>query len=269
VAALTSPSLPPISFPFGPYGGVRSRSGLAPQPPSGRRGRLYRRRGLILDLDDTLYPRERYVRSGFAAVAKYLERRWGIPGNTAFSLLSRAFTSAHVGREFQAVCQKYELPREEITSMLRAFRAHKPNLWLPYETSQVLRQLRTEGWRLAILTNGLPSVQKAKIEALALEPMVDHVIYAETVTRRGKPDPAVFYEALNRIDLPADRCVVFGDDPMTDIKGARAAGLRTIRLARAQLIVREGCEADLVVRSIEDLPRAAAGVMDMVTLDAA
>jgi len=259
-----------MPFPFGPNaGGVRSRSGLTPgaTPPSGRR--LRRNRGLILDLDDTLYPRERYVRSGFAAVAKYLERRWGIPANTAFSLLSRAFTSAHVGREFQAACQKFELPREEVTAMLRVFRAHKPSLWLPYETGQVLRQLRTEGWRLAILTNGLPSVQKAKVEALALETMVDQVIYAEAVTRRGKPDAETFVEALNRLDLPADRCVAFGDDLMTDIRGARAAGLWTIRLARTQLLVKDEYEADLIVRSIEDLPRAATGVLSMVALDAA
>jgi putative hydrolase of the HAD superfamily len=260
-----------MTFPFGPSSGVRPRWGLHPGvlPPTGKRGRLHKRRGLILDLDDTLYPRERYVRSGFAAVARYLERRWGIPANTAFSLLSRAFSNGHKGREFQAAIEKYELPREEMASMLRVFRAHKPNLWLPYETGQVLRQLRNEGWRLAILTNGLPAVQKAKVTALALETMVDEVVYAETVTKRGKPDVAAFQETMNRLDVTAERCVVFGDDPMTDIKGGRAAGLRTVRLAKTQLLVPYENEAELIIRTIEDLPRAAAGVLQMVTLDAA
>ena len=112
------------------------------------RARQHRRRGIILDLDDTLYPRERYIRSGFAAVAKYLERRWGVPAGGAFSALSKAFSGAQAGQEFQAMCDKYELPREEVTSMLGVFRAHKPNLWLPYETGQALRRLRADGWRL-------------------------------------------------------------------------------------------------------------------------
>jgi len=235
----------------------------------GQRGRQNRRRGLILDLDDTLYPRERYIRSGFAAVAKYLERRWGVPAGGAFTALSRAFSSGLAGREFQAMCQKYELPREEVTCMLSVFRAHKPNLWLPYETGQALQRLRADGWRLAILTNGLPSVQAAKIDALALQTMVDHVIYAEAVTKKGKPDPAAFLAALNRLDLTADRCVAVGDDPVRDIKGARAVNLRTIRMARPEFRVKDGDEADVVIASIEHLPRAASGVLEMVTLDAA
>ena len=236
---------------------------------AGQRARQYRRRGLILDLDDTLYPRERYIRSGFAAVAKYLERRWGVPAGGAFTALSRAFSGELAGREFQAMCRKYELPREEVTAMLGVFRTHKPNLWLPYETGEALRRLRVDGWRLTILTNGLPSVQAAKIDALALAPMVDHVIYADAVTRRGKPEPAAFLEALNRLDLPADRCVAVGDDPVCDVKGARAVNLRTIRMAKPEFRVKDSDEADVVIASMEHLPRAASGVLEMVTIDAA
>jgi putative hydrolase of the HAD superfamily len=99
--------------------------------------------------------------------------------------------------------------------------------------------------------------------------MVDHVIYAEAVTRGGKPDPAAFQEALNRLDLPADRCVAVGDDPIADIAGARAAHLRTIRVARPDVVVQPGGEADLVINGIDDLPKVAGGLLEMVTLDAA
>jgi putative hydrolase of the HAD superfamily len=126
-----------------------------------------------------------------------------------------------------------------------------------------------DGWRLAILTNGLPPVQSAKVAALALAPMVDHVIYAEAVARGGKPDPAAFSEALNRLDLSAERCVAVGDNPLTDIMGARAAGLRTIRVARPDVTVPPGCEADLVIDAIETLPRVAGGLLETVTFDAA
>jgi putative hydrolase of the HAD superfamily len=231
--------------------------------------RQIRQRGVILDLDDTLYPRERYVRSGFAAVAKYLERRWGVPAGGAFTTLSRLLTGPHSGREFQAICAKFELPREEVPAMIRVFRAHKPNLWLPYETGQALRRLRADGWKLAILTNGLPSVQAAKIDALALAPMVDHVIYAQSITRKGKPEPETFLAALDRLGLTADRCIAVGDDPICDIKGARSVSLRTIRMAKPELRMALTDEADIVLASIEHLPRAASSLLEMVTLDAA
>ena len=51
-----------------------------------RRGR----RGLILDLDDTLYPRERFVMSGFAAVASFVEKIHGVSAEIAYGVLVRA-----------------------------------------------------------------------------------------------------------------------------------------------------------------------------------
>jgi putative hydrolase of the HAD superfamily len=236
---------------------------------SGPHKRLQRKRGLIFDLDETLYPRERYIRSGFAAVANDLQRRHGVPAGMVFKILSRAFTGGSTGREFQAVCQELQLSPKEIPYMLRVFRAHKPSLWLPYESSETLRKLRADGWRLAILTNGLPSVQAAKVAALALAPMVDTVVYGEAVTRRGKPDPAAFREVLDRLEVSADRCVAVGDDPICDIAGARAAHIRTIRVARPDVVVEPGGEADLVINSIADVPKVAGGLLEMVTLDAA
>ena len=234
-----------------------------------RRSRLALTRGLILDLDDTLYPRERFVRSGFAAVANDLQRRHGLPAGAVFKTLSRAFIDGRTGREFQAVCDAFDLSQRELPYMLRVFRAHRPSLWLPHESAETLRRLRTDGWSLAILTNGLPSVQAAKIEALALAPMVDQVIYAEAIVRGGKPARAAFLEALSRLDLPADRCVVVGDDPVNDVAGARNAGLRTVRLAQPHVVAGPGPDADIVIHRIEQLPRVAPALVDRVTLDAA
>lgn len=48
------------------------------------------------------------------------------------------------------------------------------------------------------------------------------------VTFRGKPDPAIYRQCLDLLDLPGERVVVVGDAFETDIKGARAAGLAAI-----------------------------------------
>jgi putative hydrolase of the HAD superfamily len=237
--------------------------------PTGQRGRLARRRGLIFDLDDTLYPRERFIRSGFAAVANDLQRRHGVPAGLVFKILSRSFTQGATGREFQVVCAELNLSTKEVPQMVRVFRAHKPNLWLPYESSETLKKLRHDGWKLAILTNGLPAVQAAKVNALALAPMVDAVVYAEAIVNGGKPNAAAFEAVLDRLDLPAERCVMVGDNPACDIDGARLAGLRTMRLARPEVAVTPGADADLVISNIADVPRLAGGLLELVSLDAA
>ena len=49
-----------------------------------------RTRGLIVDLDDTLYPHEHWVQSGLMAVARHLEDTNGITAMDAFSTMSEA-----------------------------------------------------------------------------------------------------------------------------------------------------------------------------------
>ncbi|MES2939754.1 MAG: HAD family phosphatase [Pseudomonadota bacterium] len=45
----------------------------------------------------------------------------------------------------------------------------------------------------------------------------------------GKPEPALFLEAARRLDLPADKCIVFEDAPF-GIEAARRAGMRAVAI---------------------------------------
>lgn len=69
-------------------------------------------------------------------------------------------------------------------------------------------------------------------EGLSLDagPFVAAVEYAAGVeaTVVGKPSAAFFALAVGALDAPRDAIVVVGDDVTTDVHGARAAGLRAI-----------------------------------------
>ena len=212
-------------------------------------------RGMILDLDDTLYPRAEFMRSGFEAVAQYVAHSWRVERDAVLFTLSVAHTTGLKGREFQFVCEEHRLPLSVVPAMVEVFRAHQPSLVLDIEVRRALRTLRRDGWTLAVLTNGDPGVQRKKVTALGLEPFVDHVIYAEEHAPGGKPDPAVFELALNRLQVSASRCVAVGDDPVRDIGGAAAVGLRTIQLLAAATTGR--VEADAVVSAFVEVPRRA------------
>lgn len=225
-------------------------------------------RGIILDLDDTLYRRSDFKRSGFDAIAGYLSHSWRCERDAVLATLLTAYADRRTGREFQAVCEEHRLPFSLLPLLVAIFRSHVPVLALDHDVRQALQQLRREGWRMVVLTNGDPAVQRRKIAALDLEALVDGVIYAEEHAAGGKPDPAVFRAALECLCVPATRCVCVGDDPIRDIDGARRLGLRTIQVLAPGRNQNRTPNADAVIGNAAEIP-VCAGTLIEETADAA
>jgi len=236
---------------------------------TGLKVRRRQRGGVILDLDDTLYPREQFVLSGFAAVARYMAAHHEISSDAAFLTLTDAYDGSERGQEFQALCRRFDLSLDVIPELLAVFREHHPSLWLRPGVIDTLYRLRREGWRIAILTNGLPRVQAAKVDALGLRRLVDAVLYAEEYASGGKPAAAAFRAVLSRLNLPASSCIAVGDDPVCDVRGGRAAGLGTVRVSRPDVEGPVQHEADVVIDRIEELPEVAHALLDLVRSDVA
>jgi putative hydrolase of the HAD superfamily len=220
-------------------------------------------RAAIFDLDDTLYSREQFVQSGFAAVADNLEREHALLAPWAMATLRHAHAHGQAGYELQALCADHGLTSGRVPELVKVFRAHEPSLDLAPAAAGVLARMRAEGWRLGILTNGLPDTQRAKVDALGLESQVDAVLYAEQHAPGGKPSRAAFDAALAALGVAPAQSVFVGDDLVRDVHGARAAGLSTIRIATTRPVAGdvddEGrADADVVVAHLEDVPQAAA-----------
>ena len=212
-------------------------------------------RAAIFDLDDTLYELEQFVQSGFAAVADELERRVRLPAPWLLASLRRARLRGHAGKELQALCADHGLPAGLVPELVQVIRAHEPMLVLGPVAAAVLEQMRADGWRLGILTNGLPATQRAKVEALGLRTRVDAVLCAEEHAPGGKPSRAAFDAALATLGVQAAQTVFIGDDLIRDIAGARHAGMRTIRVANGRAPVRTD-DADAVA-GLDDVPAVA------------
>lgn len=217
-------------------------------------------KAVIFDLDDTLYPYIQHVHSGFAAVATYVDRNFGVPAKDAYATLRCARDIDARGTEFQRLCDVYRLDRSIVPALLREFNTHRPQLWLTHDAGAVLSRLRRDGWRLGLLTNGEPSVQRKKVEALGLEALIDHLIYASEHAPGGKPAREPFIEVLRGLQVAPPDAVMVGDDPVNDVAGARAVGIRTIFLARTGRSHHDG--ADAVVHALSDVPGAAAALLD-------
>jgi putative hydrolase of the HAD superfamily len=219
-------------------------------------------RGILFDLDDTLYPREIYVQSGFQAVATHVADSWRRSHDGVLATLQHAHTNGCDRQEFQALCAEHRLPLSLIPMLVKTFRHHRPALVLQPAVRSLLQHLRRDGWRIGILTNGDPGVQQRKIEALGLLPLVDSITYAEEHSSRGKPHPEAFLAAIARLQVQRSSCIHVGDDPVCDVSGARGAGLRAIRVLSPPVWPRPDheeprtwhrCEADATVSTVLDV----------------
>ena len=84
-----------------------------------------------------------------------------------------------------------------------------------------------EEYRLGLITNGAPRMQRAKLETLGLEEQFDTAVFAGYDTA-AKPAAEPFEVALDRLGIAPDRAVYVGNSLSSDVAGARAAGLESV-----------------------------------------
>jgi HAD superfamily hydrolase (TIGR01549 family) len=92
---------------------------------------------------------------------------------------------------------------------------------------EAVDRLRDEGHRLALVTNGGPVFQRAKLARFGLEGHFD-AVFVEGELGYGKPDPRVFLAALDAVAAGADDAWMVGDNLSADIAGAQAVGIHAI-----------------------------------------
>lgn len=97
--------------------------------------------------------------------------------------------------------------------------------------ADTLRTLRARGLRLGVVTNGETEFQMRHVDALGLRDLVDCVLVSQAEGMR-KPEADLFLRAVARLAAEPDQCLFVGDNPVVDVLGAHAAGLRTAWFGR-------------------------------------
>jgi putative hydrolase of the HAD superfamily len=95
----------------------------------------------------------------------------------------------------------------------------------------VLEQLAAEGHRLAVISNGMVCLQREKLAGAGLTGHFELILVSAEVGA-GKPDPAIFRCALERLGAPGEAAVMVGDSFHKDIAGAVGAGIGAVWLNR-------------------------------------
>lgn len=175
-------------------------------------------KGVIFDLDDTLYSEKEYVKSGFRAVSDYLgtdyqHMLWDFfeAGKPAIDELLKV-----LGRE------------SEKENVLKTYRSHNPDIHLYPGMAKMIEDLKAKSIKVGIITDGRPEGQKKKLDALGLR--VDDVIITDELggIQFRKPCDIAFRIMVTRWRLnPAD-VVYVGDNPVKDFQAPQQLGMKCL-----------------------------------------
>jgi len=111
-----------------------------------------------------------------------------------------------------------------------------------------LSDLRRRGLKLAIVSNWDASLQ-SHCDDLGLTPLFDTIVGSQAVGYE-KPDPRIFAIALERVQVTATQVLHVGDIYVSDVVGARRAGITPVLLDRHDLQPNADC---LRVRTLDQI----------------
>ncbi len=119
---------------------------------------------------------------------------------------------------------------------------------------EVVRWLRESGLPLALATASRPPVIEAVLEAVGLAGAFAAVVSGDDVAH-GKPAPDGFLLAARRLAVDPERCLVI-EDSRNGVRAAKAAGMRVAAVPCDATSHEDFSAADVVLPSLEALPKA-------------
>lgn len=120
--------------------------------------------------------------------------------------------------------------------------------------NEVLSVFKNKQIKLGIITNGREDLQSAVVRACGLEAFMNIILISETEKVR-KPGPKIFESALSQLSLPPSSCIFIGDNPVSDIRGAYDAGMKTIWKKNDQFSAPNNAITSAVFSHFEELPK--------------
>ncbi len=196
--------------------------------------------GVVVDLDDTLYPQAGYLAGAVTAVGAAATGR-GLDGAAvraalAAELAEGSDTGGTIDRALLAVGVPPPALADHVPALVGAFAAHRP-VHLPlYPGVAAALEALAAAVPLACLTDGRPEIQAAKLAATGVQLWVPVVVVTDALGGRGvrKPHPAGLHEVARRLGVPVRRLLVIGDRPAKDVAAAAAVGARAIRVRQGE-----------------------------------
>jgi putative hydrolase of the HAD superfamily len=200
-----------------------------------------RYKGILLDLDNTLYSYQENHRRALNEVFSFMEKSFSFSNNQLEESYAKARHLVQIELGHTASSHNRILYFQKMLEILTlnplkyAFLLY--NLyWNTFLSSMRLffgveTFLETYRNRICLVTDLTAHIQYKKIKALQLENHISQMVTSEEAGRE-KPHPYMFLSALEKMNLKKDEVCMIGDNFKKDIVGANNLGIRAIWLNR-------------------------------------
>jgi putative hydrolase of the HAD superfamily len=186
---------------------------------------------VLFDLDDTLYDQQQWLRGAWRAVAQHAATYGADPVALEDALVTIAATGTDQGGIIDAALVRVGATDVPVGRLVRVFRTHAPGHLEPFPGVPLALTRLRHRVRLGIVSDGEPTTQANKLDALDLRHLFDTVVLSDEYGRvHRKPDPLPFSVALDALAVDAWHAVFIGDRPAKDVAGPAALGMRAVRV---------------------------------------
>lgn len=140
----------------------------------------------------------------------------------------------------------------ELAYAINAYRTARTAVLTPFPgTKRTLIRLKEKGMKLAIVSDAPKIKAWLRLTAMKIDDFFD-VVVAKEDTGRTKPSRMPFRAALKQLKLDPSECLMVGDMPVQDMKGAKALGIKTC-FAKYGCVVKRRVKTDYVIDDISEL----------------
>ena len=192
---------------------------------------------VICDLDDTLFDEFTYVASGLRVVAQHMARRYEADADVLHDVMRTDMARNGRGTAFNAALRAVGQPDEplQVDALVNLYRQHVPTITLYPDATRFLGALlrETPHLKTALVTDGLPMMQRNKVVALGIAGRFNTIVYCWDLAA-PKPATAGFLQAAQSLGVEPWACAMIGDRVDHDMAPAKVLGMHTIRVARGR-----------------------------------
>lgn len=191
-------------------------------------------KAVVFDLDGTLYDVQQYFWRAFNEISDYIARKYNLSHDGVFQSLVQLWKekTSMYPRLFDDLIAQLHLGQGELDVLISIFNEHVTKLELYPDVIPTLNRLQGEKYKLGLITDGNVRRQKSKLQMLDLEHYFDIIVYAREV--EPKPSSLPFVTALDKLKVTPEDTFYIADNPLIDFKGAKEAGMHTVRILRGE-----------------------------------
>ncbi|MBW2991665.1 TIGR02253 family HAD-type hydrolase [Candidatus Woesearchaeota archaeon] len=217
-------------------------------------------KAVIFDLDNTLIDFMRFKEVSCSnAVDAMIDAGLKIPKKKALDVIYRLYEkySMEDPKIFQHFLKKVtgRVDYRELAYAINAYRTARTAVLTPFPgTKRTLIKLKEKGMKLAIITDAPKLKAWLRLSAMKIDDFFD-VVVAKEDTGRAKPSRLPFRAVLKQLDLKPEQCLMVGDMPQKDIKGARSLGIKTCYARYGSVYRKKKVKSDYEIKDITDLSR--------------